>query len=367
MRILLIITGLGLGGAERQVVDLADAFVSCGNDVLIVALTGKVVVQPSSCKVRIQLINMRKTIVGFVSAYMQLRKVISTFRPEVVHSHMVHANLISRLLRLSVYIPRLICTAHSTNEGGELRMWAYRLTDSLADLSTNVSAEAVAAFVAHGAVAPGRMISVSNGIDTDRFALDRFAGEVVRNQMNVDPEVKIILAVGRLTKAKDYPSLLNAYRSLDNSVVRTQLWIVGDGELWHELQNLVSMLSLNDNVRFLGVRHDVQNLMSAADVFVLSSAWEGFGLVVAEAMACECVVVATDCGGVREVLGEIGYLVKPSDSKAIAEALQIALKLPAVQCAALGSAARQRVINNFSLDAAVAKWLLIYEGKVTIS
>lgn len=367
MRILLIITGLGLGGAERQVIDLADAFVLRGHDVLIVALTGAVTVQPLSFKVQIQLLNMRKTIVGFVSTYMQLRNVILTFHPDVVHSHMVHANLISRLLRLSVCIPKLICTAHSVNEGGKLRMWAYRLTDSLADLSTNVSADAVAAFVAHCAVAPGRMISVSNGIDTARFVLDRFAGEVVRNQMNVVPEVKIILAVGRLTKAKDYPNLLNAYRILDNSVVRTQLWIVGDGELRPELQDLVNMLSLNDNVRFLGMRHDVPNLMSAADVFVLPSAWEGFGLVVAEAMACERVVVATDCGGVREVLGDIGYLVKPRDSKALSEALQTALQLPAVQCATLGNAARQRVIDKYSLDAAVAKWLQIYEGQLGFS
>lgn len=364
MRILLCITGLGMGGAERQVADLADEFASCGHEVLIVALTGTVLVRPLSKDIRIELIDMRKTVAGFASAYMLVRKVISEFLPDVVHSHMVHANLLSRLLRLTICIPRLICTAHSTNEGGKLRMWAYRLTDSLADLSTNVSAEAVAAFVAQGAVAPGRMIAVANGIDTERFVVDRLAGETVRSQMGVASDVKIILAVGRLTEAKDYPNLLNAYRTLDNSVVKTQLWIVGEGELRPELQNLVGMLGLDDRVQFLGMRRDVPDLMSAADVFVLSSAWEGFGLVVAEAMACERVVVATDCGGVREVLGEAGYLVKPKDSKALAQALQTALKLSAVQGAALGRAARQRVVERYSLDVAVEKWLKIYAGQV---
>lgn len=363
MRILLLITGLGVGGAERQIVDLADKLISCGHDVLIVALTGLVVVRPISEEIKVELIQMNKTVAGFALAYMRLRKIVKAFLPDVIHSHMVHANLLARLLRLTLRFPKLICTAHSTNEGGRLRMLAYRLTDSLADLSTNVSEEAVAAFVTQGAVAPGRMISVPNGIDTDRFIMDRLAGELIRTQMGAGPNLGIILAVGRLTEAKDYPNLLHAYAVLYISNPKTQLWIVGEGKLRLDLENLANILGLSNCVRFLGVRHDVPSLMSAADVFVLSSAWEGFGLVVAEAMACECVVVATDCGGVQEVLGDAGYLVKPRNSAALEQALQSALELSAIESATLGHAARRRVIERYALNLVAERWLQIYEGK----
>ncbi|BCL76527.1 hypothetical protein JHS3_22630 [Jeongeupia sp. HS-3] len=104
--------------------------------------------------------------------------------------------------------------------------------------------------------------------------------------------------------------------------------------------------------------------MSAADLFVLSSAWEGFGLVVAEAMACERVVVATNCGGVAEVIGKEGILVPVKDSQALAAAINEALDWSVEQKRRIGQAARQRVVERFSLGAAVEKWLQLYQGKV---
>ena len=362
MKILFITTSLILGGAEKQVIDIADRFARSGSEVVIAYMTGDVEVSPISPFIRLVNLKVSKSIIGFSTGFFKLRSLIKEFQPEVVHSHMVHANIFARLVRLTLYFPKLICTAHSTNEGGKFRMLAYRLTDSLADLSTNVSDEAVAAFVAHGAVASGRMISVPNGIDINRFIKDRFAGELIRAQMGVDQDIRIILAVGRLTEAKDYPNLLNAYANLYKSNLRSQLWIVGEGKLRIELENLANTLGLSNCVQFLGVRHDVPSLMSAADVFVLSSAWEGFGIVVAEAMACECIVVATDSGGVSEVLGREGYLVPPKNSVELAHAIQLALQIPAAKRADLVSAARQRVMELYALDAVATKWLRIYKS-----
>lgn len=360
MKILFVITGLGAGGAEMQVMDLAARLAHRRDDVLVVHLTGEAQLVSRHPGVRVVGLQMRKSIMGVISGYWRLRRLVKAFQPDVVHSHMVHANLLARLLRLTLRIPRLICTAHSTNEGGKLRMLAYRMTDSLADMTTNVSVEAVAAFVAQRAVKPGRMVAVHNGIDTDRFHTDSHARALLRNQAEIDNGVKIILAVGRLTEAKDYPNLLNAYSALELSNAETRLWIVGEGELRPVLQRLVNSMGLAERVRFLGIRFDVPALMNAADVFVLSSAWEGFSLVVAEAMACERVVVATDCGGVKEVLGEFGYLVPPRDSRGLAHALSLALSMSTDEALSMGTRARHRVLSNYSLDTAVEKWLDIY-------
>jgi len=275
---------------------------------------------------------------------------------------MVHANLLTRLVRLTCRMPRLICTAHSTNEGGKLRMLAYRLTAPLADLSTNVSSQAVAAFETQGAAAPGSMRAIPNGIDIQSFSKSDEARQQLRNLKGVREAEKVIVAVGRLNVAKDYPNLINAFNNLLKTEYDVRLWIIGDGELREDLEIDVASRRISDKVEFLGVQRNVADWMNAADVFVLSSAWEGFGLVVAEAMACQKVVVATDAGGVKEVLGDCGILVPVRDSKALSKALQVAVHLPRNEAALLGLRARQRVVDNYSLEHVVERWLEIYKS-----
>ena len=100
--------------------------------------------------------------------------------------------------------------------------------------------------------------------------------------------------------------------------------------------------------------------MNAADVFVLSSAWEGFGLVVAEAMACEKIVVATDSGGVKEVLGDAGYLVPASDPLVLANSLINALNISDIERDKMGARARERVVKLYAINDIVERWLSIY-------
>lgn len=358
MKILLLITGLGMGGAEKVVTSLADALAAKGHEVLVAYLAGIAVVLPTHANVQIVNLGMA-TKFDVVYAFFNLRQLIRDFQPDVVHSHMIHANMLARLVRLTTPIKRLISTAHNSNEGGKLRMLAYRLTDALPDISTNVSDEAVIAFIKARATKLGRMVTVHNGIATDAFAFNPVERIRIRQSLLLDEGAHLILAVGRFQEQKDYPNLLNALAELPIEL-NYQLCIAGDGPLRGDLQTLVARLGLSDRVRFLGIRHDIANLMSASDIFILSSAWEGFPIVVMEAMANERVLVVTDCGGVREAVGETGYLVKPKDFKALAQAFEKALQLPSIQSAALGRAARQRVLDKYSLDAVVEKWLQIY-------
>lgn len=358
MKILLTITGLAMGGAEHVVVNLADALTARGYQVKIAYLTGEALVLPKSASVEVVSIGMQGS-KDFFKAYFKLRRVVKYFKPDVVHGHMIHANLLSRLLRLTVSIPKLICTSHSNNEGGTLRMLAYRLTDRLADISTNVSQDAVDEFVKKGAVKAGRMVAVVNGIDINRFVFNTDARTALRHQLNLESK-KMLLAVGRLDKPKDYPNLLNAIAQLVNTRKDFKVFIAGDGPLKSDLLSLVKRLEITDFVDFLGVRRDIPELMSAADSFVLPSAWEGFGLVVAEAMACERVVVATDCGGVKEVVGSNGFLVEPKNNDLLAQALNEALNVSDADRVEIGAGARQRIIDHFSLDANVEAYLKLY-------
>jgi glycosyltransferase involved in cell wall biosynthesis len=362
MKVLLVVTGMSMGGAEKVVADLADAFVAGGDQVRLVYLQGPLQVRPLRPEVELVSLGM-DSMKGVLAGFFRFRKIVREFKPDIVHSHMYHATMLARVMQLLVRIPHVISTAHSALDGGRLRAITYRLTDWLTDISTNVSCEAVDAFVASGATRADRMIAIHNGIDVDKFRASPSARERIRRTFAVPEDCTLFVAAGRLGWSKDYPNMFNALVRLPPEL-EFKLLIAGGGDLKPQLEKQVQDLGLSARVHFLGIRDDIAELMSAADVFVLSSVGEGFGLVVAEAMACECVVVATDSGGVREVLGKAGYLVPSQDPDALAAALVAAVSLPAPEAAELGKAARRRVVETYSFERAVEKWRALYGGLI---
>ena len=361
MNILYLITGLGGGGAEKVVVDLAIRMVGLGHQVKIAYLKGKVIVKPENDQIELVYLGL-ENLKQAKLAYSNYKNLLDEFVPDVVHAHMVHANIFARISRKFRPIVKLICTAHSNNEGGKARMLAYRLTHQLSEVTTNVSRSASASFERLGAVPQGGITTVYNGIDLDKFKYDANARGILIDELNLDHDSLLLLAVGRLHPAKDYPNLLRAFAQIkQNTDQNIQLLIAGDGEERAHIQQLMCSLALQKNVHLLGRRNDIPQLMSAADLFVLSSSFEGFGLVIAEAMACECFVIATDCGGSAEIMGDTGILVPPQNSEALAEAIKQAVGKTPLEIQENNLKARQRVEELFSLEKSVQNWLKLYE------
>ena len=364
MRIALVVTSLGVGGAETQVMNLADRLDASGHQVLVVSMMDEIALAPRRESVTVRSLGVEKTVASLARGYARAWRMMRDFAPDVVHSHMVHANLFSRLLRLLAPVPRLICTAHSINEGGALRMWLYRMTDALAHVTTNVSQAAVDHYLACSAISPGKALAVYNGIDCDLFRFDPALREAVRSQSGVPAGTQVLLAAGRICEAKDYPNLLRAFALVATQRPDCVLWIAGAGsaQCMAELEAQVAALGMRDRVRLLGLRRDVHALMCAADIFVLSSCVEGFPLVVGEAMACERAVVCTDAGGTAEWLGPADGVVPVRDSGALAEALLGSLDIDPHSRRLQGAAARERIVTHYSLAAVTRKWERIYRG-----
>lgn len=360
MRICHVITGLGTGGAEQQVADLGRVMADRGHTVSIVSLTDEAQPVPIDARIDVRMLGLAKHPAALARCLHALRRTLIQFAPDVVHSHMFHANLLTRLMRPTLAVPRLISTSHSTQEGGHLRLIGLRWTDRWADRTIGVSDAVVRNLLVHRACPAAKLGTVHNGIDVTRFAPGSALRTTTRAALGIDADTPLLLAVGRLVPAKDYPNLLTAFAQMAQQNPKAILAIAGAGPGHAALVEQAQKLGLADRVRLLGVRRDIPALMNAADLFVSSSAWEGFGLVVAEAMACEKIVVATDCGGVREVVGSCGHLVAPGDSLALADACIAALKLPATSAEAAGRAARARIVQHFSLDTAVDRWLRLY-------
>ena len=362
MKILYLITGLGGGGAEKVVADLADQMFQRGHQVKIAYLKGEVVVQPKNNEIELVYLGL-ESFKQSTSAYKKYKNLLQTFKPHVVHAHMVHANIFARLSRIFLPIPKLICTAHSNNEGGKVRMLAYRATHYLSDLTTNVSQSASDSFETLGAVPKNGITTIYNGIDLERFQRNEQANLEVRLALGLSDNDLMLLAVGRLHEAKDYPNLFHAIEILlkqDDEHKNIHLFVVGYGDLRSELEHLLAEKKLSTQVHLLGRRSDIPQLMSAADLFILSSAFEGFGLVVAEAMASNTFVVATDCGGVKEVMGNTGILVPPKDSVALSEGLITAINLAQPDIIENNIKAFKYVKKNFDLQLIIDKWLELY-------
>lgn len=355
LRILYILTTLGIGGAEKQVVALAESMAAKGHVVALLVL--KHTDEEWPVKLPVMRLNLRKTPVGIGRGLRFARDFLVLFHPDILHSHTFPANIFGRLLSLMLRgktAPlRVVNTIHNVYEGGWHRMLLYRVTDSLADRITAVSAAAADRFIRRHAVPAGKMLVITNGIDAEAFTPDKVRRKRTRTENGLGKSF-LWLAVGRLVPAKDYPNLLRGFAQVHSASPESRLWIAGEGD---------PTLFADEPARaveFLGLRQDIAALLDAADGFVLSSAWEGMPLAVGEAMAMEKIVVATDVGGVRELVADAGFIVAPKDSKALAEAMLKAMALHEIDRKTMQRDARRRIQMHYSMPVKSEEWDRLY-------
>jgi glycosyltransferase involved in cell wall biosynthesis len=316
VRLTLLTTNLARGGAETQVAQLALRLRARGHDVSVVSL-----LPVTAFADELTAHGVRVAAPGLAHLLPQLR----TLRPEVLHCHMFHANIVGRLLRLVLPVPVVISTLHSIAESPRIsqrywpRAYAYRLTQPLANRT----------------VAVFNPLGIPNGVDTREFHPP--LQPAVNSQFTW-------LAAGRLMWKKDYPTLLRAMAELPEA----RLLIAGTGPDEAVLRTLAPR-----NVEFVGVREDIAELMRSVDAFVLSSVVEGLPLVLLEAAATGLPIVATDVGGVRLV--QPARLVPPGDWKALAKAMREMMADPPDR-----GAIRAYAVEHFEWDTVVDQWEALY-------
>ncbi len=294
---------------------------------------------------------------------------------DLVHSHTWYANMAGHLASLLYRVPHVV-TMHSLEP---LRPWkaeqlggGYALS-SWCERDAVESAAAVVAvsqgmradlLEAYPAVDPERVRVIHNGIDATQYAPDPATD--VLERYGVDPDRPAIVFVGRITRQKGVPVLLRAAAHLD---LDTQLVLCAGQpdtpELGAEVSSLVHDLRAGRHgvVWLDGMldRREVVQLLSHATAFVCPSLYEPLGIVNLEAMACGTAVVASDVGGIPEVVADrqTGLLVKPDDPAALTEALNTLGRDPGL-AAAMGRAGRERAIADFDWAAIAAQTAELY-------
>lgn len=360
MRIVFILNTLGIGGAERLVVSLAERMQARGHAVHIVTLLGACAEQwPTS--VEVTHLDVGRSPLSVTRAFLRAHALLGRLKPDVVHSHNFHGNLFARGLKLRSPRLRVLSTLHNEYEGGRARMLALRITDPLSAGTVAVS-EAVAERALELGIVPRRKCQViTNGIDVEQLRPDGERRAEMRAAQWAGEDF-IWLTAGRIAAAKDYPTLLRAFAQVHAVAPNTRLWVAGDGEEGYArtLHMTALQYGVGSAVEWLGMRRDMAALLDAADGFVLSSAWEGMPLALAEAMAMEKPIVATGVGGVGELTDNCALVVPPRNPNALARAMLSVLNTPEEARAFLGRAARQRIVEKFNIDVKAGEWERAY-------
>jgi glycosyltransferase involved in cell wall biosynthesis len=362
--VVFVVNALTHGGAEIQVSRLARGLAGRGWKAAVVSMIPPEALVPEleAAGVAVHCLGMQPGVPNPL-AIVRLRRILNDSRPQIVHSHIAHANILSRVTRMITSVPVLVCTAHNTNEGGRMLMLAYRYTDWLADVTTNVSVAGVRRQVEMRSARPDRVQFMPNGLDLEQFRPDPVQREAARLGLGAGDRF-VWLAVGRIEEAKDYPNLLRAVAAVAKRRPDALLLIAGQGKLEGEVRALAGELGLAERVRFLGVRRDVASLMNAADGYVMSSRWEGMPLVLQEAAAVGLPVVATDVGGNAEVVchGESGHLVPANDPPALAAAMLEVMGLSPARRHEMGQQGRSHVESRFGMQQVLDRWEALYRG-----
>ncbi|SLN59189.1 GDP-mannose-dependent alpha-(1-6)-phosphatidylinositol dimannoside mannosyltransferase [Roseovarius albus] len=351
MRVLQVINHFGYqsGGAERLVQDLHVDLLAAGVDAHLVAL--------GQCET----IELKNAVsLGFSSPYkpgaiLTLRKYLKemTIKPDVVHAHLFPTSAyVSGLKRVGAIRCPLVFTEHSTSNnrrgsaiGNLIDPMIYSRFENIYCISDGTKDSLTAAYPA----LRNKTEVILNGA---HLKFDHYA------KRNTTDRVKIV-SVGRLRKAKNYPTALDAIDLLSGQ--NCEYRIIGDGELRAELEEKAA--TMDTPVRFEGHVSDVGPYLQEADIFLMPSLWEGFGLAAVEAMNAGLPVVASDIAGLREVVGTDGtcaLLVPPKEPQAIADAL-CSLIEDTEKRQSLGKAAFQRSVG-FDKRLMAEKYIAAYQS-----
>lgn len=327
-RVALFTTGLAGGGAERVMLSLARAFVDEGLDVdLVVTKAHGPLVTEVPDKVRLVDLGSKRIITSLPA----LVKYFRHERPRSTLSALPSTNCIAVWARALAQSPtRLILSEHNTLSSAaaedadwrkrvlpKLMSWSYPKADGLVAVSTGVADDLARVT----GVKRSEIKVIHNPIVSE--SLIKSSQEDVGHEHFANDNLPVILGVGRLIEQKDFRTLILAFRTV-LEIRSARLLILGEGPQRKMLESLIQELDLGDLVSMPGFVKNPFSYMRRADVFVLSSRWEGFGNVIVEAMACGTPVVSTDCpNGPGEILedGKWGQLVEVGSPDKMASAI----------------------------------------------
>lgn len=321
IKIAYIIPSLEIGGSEQKVIDLAtnlnlEKFTP---HIILISKGGALLEKAEANQIQ-TFIAKKQSKVGLIALF-RIKKYLKENKIDIVQVFTSTGKLWGRLAAILAHTKIIVSTEESLFRGKKLDVWLEKrfasktniiITNSLA---TKTSAQKYTLFP------DSRYQIIYNGIDLDKFKVLKKANETHPFREN---DETILMCVARFDPRKGIHTLIEAVSLLKKDKYRFKLILVGDGSLKLELKNLTDRLQLNKEVLFVGYRNDIPAILRTADIFVLPSLEEGFGNVVVEAMASSVPVIASNIGGLSEIINDEknGLLFETQNSQSLYEKIK---------------------------------------------
>ena len=363
IKILYIIATLDIGGTEKQLFELAKGLDRKKYEPVVCCLTRSGPVEKDLRDRGIRVIEAGKKGKLDFGFLFKLAGIIRREKPGIVHTFLWTSNTWGRIAAMFAGVPVIISSERSTDYW---KGWFEFLIDWKLSLFTKkiiVNSLIVKKFIGSRGISEKKIEVVPNGIDTSLYGSLPGPSQA-KKMLGLDPLAPAVGFAGRLCREKD-PFVFVRLAAAVLKEKSAQFVIAGDGEMRGGVEALAGSLGVKKNLRILGYRNDMPLVLSAMDVVVLTSLWEGLPNVLIEAGAAAKPAVTLNVGGAGEVVedGRTGFVVSVSDEKGLAEKVLVLLKGPAL-CAEMGAAARQRVEENFKLSKMISMTEAIYSAEL---
>lgn len=365
-RILLMIDDASLGGGQMHVLLLAKYLSQSKFEVSIATESqGWLVDAANALKIPLYQINISNKLTW--QAFKEVQTLLKTKKFDIIHTHGGTAGFWGRLLsRIFTKSSKIIHTYHGLHylNNTSLKSRIFQIIDqillSITDQTICVCHADYIGGLTAKVLSSNSSTIIYNGIEIDKFSeiLDKEKSQKI---FNIDNETFIFGNVARLHQQKGHKILLQAFAKIVKSHNNAHLLIIGDGELKEELISLTENLGISDKVKFLGKRSDIGEFLSAIDIFVLPSLWEGQPIALLEALAMGKPCIASAVNGIPEIInhGVNGYLVNPNDIDNLYQAM-VLLMSDNKLCEQLSNQSKITISDKFSAQNMANETAILY-------
>jgi len=321
-KVLHLITSLELGGAQSGLLLGLPRFENDEYEHILCSITDRMNMAEEFENAGVKTMSLQLQNKTDFMVVWRLRKLLKEVKPDVLHTYLLHGNLLGRVVGSLTGVPVIISSERTI---GQARRWGRiltRLTNPLAQaVEVNSSAGKLSVIKDLGVPEPKVRI-IRSGFDLNSITSQNVETNI-RNELGLNEDTRVILMAGRLRPVKGIDYGIRAFTKLVEDVPNAHLIIAGDGEERENLEGLARSLSVHEKSTFLGVRSDLPGLLRESDAFLLPSLNEGFPRVAVEALAIGCPVVATNVGGTLEIVidGQTGIIVESKNPGQMADGL----------------------------------------------
>jgi len=371
MKILFVITGLDLGGAENMLYKILERLNRSIYLPHVISLTtlGEFGVRIRDLGIKVEALGMRRNILSFLSVFYYLTMRVRTLKPDIVHTWLYHADVLGGLAARLAGIKKIAWCLRCGEKGKNISFFSRKIglpicayfSKLIPDKIISCSRNAMR-FHTKIAYPLEKMMLIPNGFDLAGYRPNSSAKMKMRAELRIDIETPLVGIIGRFHPIKNHIGFLETASLVSRNIQNVRYVLVGEGldENNTILLETAKHYGIKEKIKLLGLRKDIPYILSGLDIVVSSSHSEAFPNVLGEAMASGVPCVVTDVGDSAYIVGDTGVVVAPGDMAGLASGIEKLLRLSPNERVSLGERARERIKSNFEIGDIILKYEAFY-------